>query len=86
MDAYERLTRNVEEALTEAEVRALAADPEGARAYVGYEPSGVLHLGHMLTANKLIDLQDAGFEVVVLLADVHAYLNDKGTFAEIRET
>jgi tyrosyl-tRNA synthetase len=40
----------------------------------------------MLTANKLIDLQEAGFEVVILLADVHAYLNDKGTFAEIRET
>ncbi|MFB6301780.1 MAG: tyrosine--tRNA ligase, partial [Haloferacaceae archaeon] len=45
-----------------------------------------LHVGHMLTANKLIDLQEAGFEVVVLLADVHAYLNDKGTFAEIRDT
>jgi tyrosyl-tRNA synthetase len=40
----------------------------------------------MLTATKLIDLQDAGFEVTVLLADVHAYLNDKGTFEEIRET
>jgi tyrosyl-tRNA synthetase len=40
----------------------------------------------MLTANKLIDLQEAGFEVVVLLADVHAYLNDKGSFEEIRET
>jgi tyrosyl-tRNA synthetase len=58
----------------------------GRRAYVGYEPSGVLHVGHMLTANKLIDLQEAGFEVVVLLADVHAYLNDKGSFEEIRET
>jgi tyrosyl-tRNA synthetase len=40
----------------------------------------------MLTANKLIDLQEAGFEIVVLLADVHAYLNGKGTFEEIRET
>jgi len=39
----------------------------------------------MLTANKLIDLQEAGMEVVVLLADVHAYLNDKGTFEEIHE-
>jgi tyrosyl-tRNA synthetase len=86
MDTYELLTRNVEEAVTEAEVRELAADPEGKRAYVGYEPSGVLHLGHLLTANKLIDLQEAGFEVVVLLADVHAYLNDKGTFEEIRDT
>ncbi|MFC4450819.1 tyrosine--tRNA ligase [Halorussus aquaticus] len=86
MDAYELITRNVEEAVTEEEVRELAEDPEGKRVYVGYEPSGVLHIGHMLAANKLIDLQEAGMEVVVLLADVHAYLNDKGTFEEIEQT
>ena len=86
MDAYERLTRNTAEVVTDEEVRALSEEPDGKRAYVGYEPSGVLHIGHMLTANKLIDLQEAGFEVVILLADVHAYLNDKGTFEEIRET
>jgi tyrosyl-tRNA synthetase len=86
MDAHDRITRNTAEVVTTEEVRALAENPEGKRAYVGYEPSGVLHVGHMLTANKLIDLQAAGFEVVVLLADVHAYLNDKGTFEEIRET
>ncbi|ELZ13407.1 tyrosyl-tRNA ligase [Halovivax asiaticus JCM 14624] len=86
MDTYELLTRNTDEVVVEDEVRELAQDPDGKRVYVGYEPSGVLHLGHLLTANKLIDLQDAGMEVVVLLADVHAYLNDKGTFEEIRET
>jgi tyrosyl-tRNA synthetase len=86
MDTYDLVTRNAAEVVTEAEVRSLADDPEGTRAYVGYEPSGALHLGHLLTANKLIDLQEAGFEVVVLLADVHAYLNGKGTFEEIRET
>ena len=86
MDAYDLITRNASEVVTEDEVRTLADDTEGKRAYVGYEPSGVLHIGHMLTANKLIDLQEAGFEVVVLLADVHAYLNGKGTFEEIRQT
>jgi tyrosyl-tRNA synthetase len=86
MDAHALLTRNAVEAVTEEEVRELASDPDGARAYVGYEPSGRLHLGHMLTANKLIDLQEAGIEVVVLLADVHAYLNGKGTFEEIEAT
>ncbi|APX96683.1 tyrosine--tRNA ligase [Natronorubrum daqingense] len=86
MDAYDLITRNAEEVVTDEEVRALATDSEGKRAYVGYEPSGVLHLGHLLTANKLIDLQDAGMEVVVLLADVHAYLNGKGSFEEIRDT
>ena len=86
MDAYDLITRNAAEVVTEDEVRSLAEDPDGKRAYVGYEPSGVLHIGHMLTANKLIELQEAGLEVVVLLADVHAYLNGKGTFEEIRET
>ena len=86
MDTYDLLTRNTDEVVTEEELRALAEDPHGKRAYVGYEPSGVLHLGHLLTANKLIDLQEAGIEIVVLLADVHAYLNGKGTFEEIRET
>ena len=86
MDAYELITRNTVEAVTDEEVRTLAEAPAGKRAYVGYEPSGVLHLGHLLTANKLIDLQEAGFEIVVLLADVHAYLNGKGTFEEIQAT
>ena len=86
MDTYDLVTRNAAEVVTEAEVEALADDPDGKRAYVGYEPSGVLHIGHLLTANKLIDLQDAGMDTVVLLADVHAYLNGKGTFAEIRDT
>jgi tyrosyl-tRNA synthetase len=86
MNPHELVMRNAEEVVTAEEVAALAEDPEGKRAYVGYEPSGVLHLGHLLTANKLIDLQEAGFEVVILLADVHAYLNGKGTFDEIRET
>ncbi|NUB92931.1 tyrosine--tRNA ligase [Haloterrigena sp. SYSU A121-1] len=86
MDTYDLITRNAEEVVTDEEVRELADDPDGKRAYVGYEPSGVLHLGHLLTANKLIDLQEADMEVVVLLADVHAYLNGKGTFEEIRET
>ena len=85
-DRHELITRNAEEVVTDEEVRALADNPDGKRAYVGYEPSGVLHIGHMLTANKLIDLQKAGMDVVVLLADVHAYLNEKGTFDEIQET
>jgi tyrosyl-tRNA synthetase len=86
MGSEELILRNVVDAMTEEEISELAANASGKRAYVGYEPSGVLHLGHMLTANKLIDLQETGMEVVVLLADIHAYLNNKGTFEEIQET
>jgi len=57
---------------------------ESATAYCGYEPSGKIHFGHALTVQKLVDFQAAGARIIVLLADLHAYLNDKGTLEEIR--
>ena len=79
------ISRNAVEIVTEEELKNLIESKEKPRAYVGYEPSGEIHLGHLMTVNKLIDLQSAGFEIVILLADVHAYLNEKGDFEEIRE-
>jgi len=86
MDRLELIKRNVQEIVTEEELEKLLATREKPTAYVGYEPSGKVHMGHVLTVNKLIDLQKAGFEITVLLADVHAYLNQKGTLEEVRET
>jgi len=84
MDPYELATRNTVEVVTDEELRALIDRPVR-RVYTGYEPSGEIHLGHMVTVNKLMDLQRAGFEVTVLIADLHAFLNRKGTMDEIRE-
>ena len=81
----ELITRNVLEVVTEPELRELLETNDKPKAYIGYEPSGEIHLGHMMTVNKLIDLQQAGFDIIVLLADVHAYLNEKGDFDEIRK-
>lgn len=83
---FELITRNTEEVITEEEVWDIAVSPTGKRAYVGYEPTGELHLGHLVTVNKLIDLQKAGMDIVILLADIHAQLNEKGTLDEIRAT
>ncbi|MHC1585865.1 MAG: tyrosine--tRNA ligase [Candidatus Syntropharchaeia archaeon] len=79
------ILRNTEEVVKEEELLRLLQEKEKPRAYVGYEPSGSIHFGHVLTVNKLIDLQRSGFEIVVLLADIHAYLNEKGDFDEIKE-
>ncbi len=79
------ITRNTEEVITVEELKQLLETKDRPRAYVGYEPSGDIHLGHLITVNKLKDLQKAGFEIVILLADIHAYLNEKGSFEEIRE-
>lgn len=82
MDTYERVTRNTVEVVTDDDLRTLLAQPQKT-VYAGYEPSGEIHLGHLVTINKLVDLQAAGFEVTVLLADLHAFLNRKGTMEKV---
>lgn len=79
------ITSNLEEAVTMEELRTLLEETECVTAYAGYEPSGRLHLGHLLTAYKLIDLQDAGVNIIILLADLHAYLNEKGKIEQIEK-
>ncbi len=86
MDRLELIKRNVQEIVTDEQLIDLLNNKDKPTAYVGYEPSGKIHMGHVLTVNKLIDLQNAGFEITVLLADVHAFLNKKGTMEEVRET
>ncbi|HII80741.1 MAG TPA: tyrosine--tRNA ligase [Methanosarcina sp.] len=85
MDRLELIKRNVQEIVTEEELEGLLNKKEAPRAYVGYEPSGKIHMGHVLTVNKLMDLQKAGFKITVLLADVHAYMNKKGTLEEVKK-
>jgi len=84
MDAYERVTRNTVEIVTEDDLKNLLVKPVK-KVYAGYEPSGEIHLGHLVTVNKLVDLQATGFEVTVLLADLHAFLNRKGTMERVGE-
>jgi tyrosyl-tRNA synthetase len=84
MDPYSLVMRNAVEVVTDDDLRALLLK-DRKRVYAGYEPSGEIHLGHLVTVNKLIDLKEAGFEVVVLLADLHAFLNRKGTMEQVGE-
>ena len=84
-DNIKLLKNNVEEIITENDlINLLEKKNYPLKAYVGYEPSGKIHLGHLMTVNKLLELQKIGFEITVLLADIHAYLNKKGTMDEIK--
>lgn len=80
MDAaerYELIMRNVEEVVTDDELRELIETKENPTAYIGFEPSGLVHMGWVMVASKIKDLADAGFKVTILWADWHAYINDK---------
>ena len=80
------LLRNVEEIVTRAELEEALASGTQLRAYAGFEPSGSVHIGHLPLIAELKELQRLGFHIIVLLADVHAYLNEKGDFEQIRAT
>jgi len=71
------IRRNSVEVVTDPELSELVATGS-ATAYCGYETSGPVHIGHMVTVTKLLDLLEAGVGVKVLFADVHTRLNRKG--------
>nr|1U7X_A Chain A, Tyrosyl-tRNA synthetase [Methanocaldococcus jannaschii]1U7X_B Chain B, Tyrosyl-tRNA synthetase [Methanocaldococcus jannaschii] len=84
MDEFEMIKRNTSEIISEEELREVLKKDEKS-AQIGFEPSGKIHLGHYLQIKKMIDLQNAGFDIIILLADLHAYLNQKGELDEIRK-
>jgi len=78
MNTAERLdlaTRNTAEVVEESELEALldSGDPS---VYIGYAPTGEMHIGHFTTMRKLADFLQVGMDVTVLIADLHAHLDD----------
>jgi tyrosyl-tRNA synthetase len=80
------LIRNTDEIVTVEELSALLSSEMSPRGYIGFEPSGLVHLGWMICVAKIKDFVDAGFNFTVFFADWHAYINDKlgGDIGRIR--
>ncbi|RLI92153.1 MAG: tyrosine--tRNA ligase [Candidatus Altiarchaeales archaeon] len=76
----ELIKRNTAEIVTETELAAMLREKNIGEivTYCGYEVSGPVHLGTLVTANKQLDFLKAGLKVKVLFADVHTLLNRKG--------
>ncbi len=74
----EVVLRNTDEVVTEDELDDILKE-DNPTTYIGYETSGPVHLGHWAGIRKLLDLQQAGFNLKVLFADLHTYLNKKGS-------
>jgi len=70
--------RNTSEIVQEEELDQILEEKDNPTTYIGYETSGPLHLGHWLSIRKALDMQKAGFNVKILFADLHTYLNKKG--------
>lgn len=76
-ERYALIARNTEEIITPEDLMEVLRNKSSPTGYIGFEPSGLVHIGWMVTAQKVRDFVDAGFTFIVFLADWHAYINDK---------
>ena len=80
MDVNERfnlIKRGTEEIITEGELKKLLEEKKHPVAYIGYAPTGRLHVGHLIPFLKIGDFLKAGFGFKFLIANLHAHLDDQ---------
>ncbi len=70
--------RNTAELLTRDEIAASLASGRTIQHYIGFEISGLIHLGSgLVSMGKVRDFMEAGITCRVFLADWHTWINDK---------
>lgn len=82
------LRKPKEEIITEEDLDEYLEKGIPLKHYIGFEISGKIHLGTgLITMQKVADLQKAGVDVNILLADWHSWINDKlgGNLEKIRK-
>lgn len=84
-DRLELVTRNTAEVLTLDELKASLDGKTGLSAYYGTAPTGPVHLGYFVPLGKIFDFKEAGIDTKILLADVHASMDDQKTRWEQHE-
>lgn len=73
---YDLITRRLQEVLGEDSIKAILAEGRTPKCYWGTAPTGRPHIGYFVPLTKIADFLRAGVEVTVLLADVHAFLDN----------
>jgi len=76
-DRLQLILRNTEEVVTLDELKQKLESGEQLKGYIGFEPSGLFHIGWLIWAYKVKDLVEAGVKMNILAATWHAWINDK---------
>ncbi|EPS96348.1 hypothetical protein FOMPIDRAFT_1151043, partial [Fomitopsis schrenkii] len=73
---FDIITRRLQEVLGGDTVRTILAEGRTPKCYFGTAPTGRPHIGYLVPLTKIADFLRAGIEVTILLADVHAFLDN----------
>ncbi|MBU0929872.1 MAG: tyrosine--tRNA ligase, partial [Nanoarchaeota archaeon] len=76
MDRFELVKRNTTEIIEENELKELLTKKKNPSIYWGTAPTSSPHVGYFLPMLKISDFLKAGFKVKILLADIHAALDN----------
>lgn len=77
MDTSTLITRNLAEIINFDDLEAKITKGQSLTAYIGFSPTGKIHLGYLIPCMKIRDLTLAGCQVAILIADMHAMLDNK---------
>ncbi|TRM66686.1 hypothetical protein BD626DRAFT_483498 [Schizophyllum amplum] len=75
-EKYELITRGLQEVLGADTIKSVLAEGRAPRCYWGTACTGRPHIAYFVPLTKIADFLQAGVEVTVLLADVHAFLDN----------
>lgn len=75
-EKFELVKRNTAEIIGEEDLKKLLKEKKKPVVYWGTAPTGKPHVGYFLPFLKIADLLKAGFHVKILLADLHAALDN----------
>lgn len=82
-ERYALITKNIEEVIGDDILKAKLAAREQLKIYWGTSPTGKPHIGYLLPLLKLGHFLKAHCRVIVLFADLHAYLDTKKSTLEL---
>ncbi|EIE91199.1 hypothetical protein G6F46_011328 [Rhizopus delemar] len=72
---YDLITRNLQEVLGADDLKKILTERD-LKMYWGTAPTGRPHIGYFVPMSKIADFLSAGVEMTVLLADLHAFLDN----------
>ncbi|KIM31232.1 hypothetical protein M408DRAFT_255852 [Serendipita vermifera MAFF 305830] len=75
-ETYDLITRNLQEVLGGDIIRSILTEGRTLKCYWGTAPTGRPHIAYFGPLTKIADFLRAGVEVTILLADVHAFLDN----------
>ncbi|KAG5872888.1 Tyrosine--tRNA ligase [Gonioctena quinquepunctata] len=74
-EKYELISRNLQEVLGEEKIKEILKERD-LKLYWGTATTGKPHIAYFVPMSKIADFLRAGAEVVILFADLHAYLDN----------